>query len=108
MTRWVTRRDMLRMSAAASLASLTGFGRQAFAAQSPLYWPGPTAWETREPAEVAMSAEGVADALAYAGAHNSTGVVVLRGGRIIADQYWHGCAHGVGPARACGCQSEAA
>ena len=79
MTRWVTRRDMLRMSAAASLASLTGFGRQAFAAQSPLYWPGPTAWETREPAEVAMSAEGVADALAYAGAHNSTGVVVLRG-----------------------------
>jgi CubicO group peptidase (beta-lactamase class C family) len=35
-----------------------------------------------------MEARAVDEAVNYAGEHNSTGLVILRGGRIVAEQYW--------------------
>jgi CubicO group peptidase (beta-lactamase class C family) len=37
-----------------------------------------------------MDPAGLDEALAYAEQHNSTGVVILRGGRIVAERYWRG------------------
>ena len=81
----MTRRALFRMAAAGAVA---GVSSRRFSAQS-VYWPGST-WETRTPRDAGMSAEGVEEALAYAGAHNSTGLVILRGGRIVAERYWNG------------------
>ena len=83
----LTRREMLRLTAAASLA---GFGTRTLAAQTSPYWPGASDWETRAPREVGMDGAAIEDALAYAGGHHSTGVVILRGGRIVAEKYWNG------------------
>lgn len=47
-------------------------------------------WPTATPAQAGMDPAIVAEALAYAGAHNSTGVVVVKGGKIVAEQYWQG------------------
>lgn len=82
----LTRREIFRLAGA---ASLTGLGARSFA-QPDAYWPGASEWETRVPRNVGMDAAAIDNALTYAGDHNSTGVVVLRGGRIIAEKYWNG------------------
>lgn len=88
----LTRREMLRLTAAAGLA---GVGAKAVSAQPilsrpSLYWPGATDWDRRTPRDGGMDPLALDEALLYAGAHSSTGLVVLRGGRIVAEQYWNG------------------
>ena len=53
------------------------------------YFPpeGPD-WETTRPAEAGWNAEKLQLALDYAGRNQSTGVVILWKGRILAEQYW--------------------
>lgn len=54
-----------------------------------LYFPPARGeWETVEPAEVGWDEAGVQEALDFAGARQSTGVVILHRGRILAEQYW--------------------
>lgn len=61
-------------------------------AQSPaerLYFPSNEgAWEWVAPGDVKWDAAALARALAFAGEHRSTGMVVLHRGRILAEQYW--------------------
>ena len=55
----------------------------------PLYFPpadGP--WETVDPAEAGWDAERLDAALALAGERDSTGVVILHRGRILAERHW--------------------
>ncbi len=55
-----------------------------------LYFP-PSAsgqWETVRPAEVGWHAKRLDDALSFAGGKHSTGLIVLRDGRILAERYW--------------------
>lgn len=55
----------------------------------PLYFPpdaGP--WERVEPASVGWDAAGLSEALEVAAARRSSGVVILLGGRILAEGYW--------------------
>jgi CubicO group peptidase (beta-lactamase class C family) len=47
-------------------------------------------WAKSSPQGAGMDPAAVQAALDYAGAHNSTGVVILRGGKLVAEQYWQG------------------
>jgi CubicO group peptidase (beta-lactamase class C family) len=82
----LSRRALLR-TAAAGLPGLAGY---ALARPQQVYWPRGATWETRAPKEVGLDAAGIEDALNYAAAHNSTGLLILRGGRIVAERYWQG------------------
>jgi len=54
-----------------------------------LYFPPAEGeWETIEPSSVSWDKDKLQKALDYAGAHQSTGVVVLYQGKILAEQYW--------------------
>jgi CubicO group peptidase (beta-lactamase class C family) len=54
-----------------------------------LYFPAPgAAWESVAPASVRWDAAALTRALAFAGEHRSTGMVILHRGRILAEQYW--------------------
>lgn len=55
-----------------------------------LYWPTPRAWETVAPTEAGMETARLEEALAFAKERHSSGVVVVRGGRIVAERYWRG------------------
>jgi CubicO group peptidase (beta-lactamase class C family) len=81
----LTRRDLI----AGTVAGAAAVAARRLYAQSQPYWPAAT-WETRSPQNAGLRAEGIEEALAYAGAHNSTGMVILRGGRIVAERYWNG------------------
>jgi len=54
-----------------------------------LYFP-PTGgqWERVSPEDVGWNTEALEEALAFAGDHNSSGVVILHRGRILAEKYW--------------------
>ncbi|MDT8427483.1 MAG: serine hydrolase domain-containing protein [Pseudomonadales bacterium] len=55
------------------------------------YFPGSDDdWETVDPAAVGWNAELLSRALDVAGARNSSGVVILHQGRILAERYWQG------------------
>ncbi len=54
------------------------------------YWPPVDSWETVTAAEAGADEEALTAALDYAGARNSKAVVILRGGRILAERYWDG------------------
>lgn len=74
----------LRALAIIALGALSAQG-----ASAQLYFPpdgGP--WEHVEPASVGWNAEGLAEALDVAAACRSSGVVILLGGRILAEGYW--------------------
>jgi len=90
----MTRREMIRLATLTAGAGLAGLGSVVdgvrVRAQASLYWPRAGEWETRAPRDAGMDASGIEDALQYAGDHNSTGVVVVRGGRIVAERYWNG------------------
>jgi CubicO group peptidase (beta-lactamase class C family) len=47
-------------------------------------------WPKVAPQAAGMDPAGVQAALDYAGSHNSTGVVIVRGGKLVAEQYWQG------------------
>jgi CubicO group peptidase (beta-lactamase class C family) len=80
----LSRRALLR-AAAGGLSGLAGY---ALAAPQKVYWPRGADWETRAPRNADMDAAGIDDALSYAADRNSTGLVILRGGRIVAEKYW--------------------
>ena len=79
----LSRRAWLR--AAAGVSGLAGY---ALAAPQKIYWPRGADWETRAPRDAGMDAAGIEDALNYAAERSSTGLVILRGGRIVAEKYW--------------------
>ena len=81
----MTRRELLHSVAA---VGITGLGGAAFAVAPKLYYPRGKEWETRAPKDAGMDAAGIEEALKYAGDHNSTGLVILRGGRIVTEKYW--------------------
>ncbi|MEP7273824.1 MAG: serine hydrolase, partial [Acidobacteriota bacterium] len=80
-----SRRQLLQTVAAAGIA---GIGCRAFATSQTAYWPRGNEWERRVANDAGMNAMGVEEAINYAGDHNSTGMVILRGGRIVAEKYW--------------------
>lgn len=59
-----------------------------FAASQPAYWPRGEEWEKQTPEKAGIDAAILEDALRFAGEHNSTGVLVVRHGRIAAERYW--------------------
>ena len=79
----ISRRLML-----GSLASGLAVGRTLLATPPKPYYPRGKTWETRTPKEAAMDAGALDDAVKYAAEHNSTGLVIVRGGRIVTEQYW--------------------
>jgi CubicO group peptidase (beta-lactamase class C family) len=56
------------------------------------YYPPLTgeAWETVAPAAIGWDAAALDSAIAYAGARNSTALLVLHRGRLVAERYWRG------------------
>lgn len=54
------------------------------------YVPGDEEWETVEAGEVGWSASRVDEVVAFVGEEHSTSLVVLVGGRIVAERYWQG------------------
>lgn len=82
-THSVSRRVMIRALAGGFIT-----GRTLFASPPAPYYPRGNAWETRTPKAAAMDASALDDAMKYAAEHNSTGLVVVRGGRIVTEQYW--------------------
>ncbi len=70
-------------SVAEALAEAAPAGGQA------LYFPAADGtWETVDPAAVGWDAEGLEAALTVAAERDSTGVVILHGGRILAERHW--------------------
>ncbi len=72
----------------AFVASLI-LGISSAALSQTLYFPqGDTEWETVDPTEAGWSSAGLRGALDYAQRQRSSGVVVLVGGRVLAEDYW--------------------
>ena len=65
-------------SAVAAVANDTG----------PYFPPADGAWEAVAPEDAGWNADKLEEALAYAGESNSSGVVILHNGRILAERYW--------------------
>ena len=57
-------------------------------AQSTYFPPDDGTWERVDPASVGWDAEGLSAALDVAGSRNSSGVLILYHGRIMAERYW--------------------
>jgi CubicO group peptidase (beta-lactamase class C family) len=81
----LNRRRLLQVLAASGAAALA---RPAFAIGETPYWPDGNDWQKRSPIDAGLDPKAVDDAVKYAADHNSTGFVVLRGGRIVVEQYW--------------------
>ncbi|MBI4764696.1 MAG: serine hydrolase [Deltaproteobacteria bacterium] len=45
-------------------------------------------WEKADPKAVGFNSRGLEEALNYAGEHNTTGIVILYKGRVLAERYW--------------------
>lgn len=61
----------------------------AYASLSGLYFPPMNGkWETVSPDETGWKAAKLKTAMEFAGEHNSSGVIILYRGRILAEQYW--------------------
>ncbi|MBK9709470.1 MAG: serine hydrolase [Acidobacteria bacterium] len=82
---YLTRRELLQSVAAVGVTSLGG---AAFAAPPKPYYPRGNEWETRALKDAGLDAAGIEGAIQYAADHNSTGLVILRGGRIVTEKYW--------------------
>ena len=52
------------------------------------YYPGRVKWETLSPVEAGIDPQALESVVRYAATHNSTGFLILRGGRIVTEQYW--------------------
>lgn len=63
-------------------------GCQAINAQGLYFPPGQGEWERIDPESTGWNADQLEAALDVAGARNSSGVVILLGGRILAERYW--------------------
>ena len=69
-----------------ALVSLISGGRAS--AQSTYFPPDDGTWERVDPASVGWDAEELSAALDVAGSRNSSGVLILHHGRIMAERYW--------------------
>ena len=59
-------------------------------AESKLYFPPTTGqWETVKPSSIGIDQAKLKKALAYAGNNQSSGVLILYRGKILAEQYWN-------------------
>lgn len=77
----------------------TGMSTGGVAGASGAYSPSGSQWETVPPEAVGADVATLEAALDFAGRTNAGGVVVLRGGRLVAERYWDGWDAGtVGPA----------
>ncbi len=83
----LTRRAMLRASLTTTVGCALG-GQRLFAIAPKPYFPRGKEWETRAPKDAGMDAAAIDDAIKYAAEHNSTGLVIVRGGRLVTEQYW--------------------
>jgi len=83
----ISRRELI---GTAMIAGVGGVLNTRLAAPPKKYWPRGNDWETRTPKEAGMDAATLEEAIQYAGNHNSTGLLVLRGGRIVTEKYWQG------------------
>ncbi len=73
---------------AASLAPRSG-GSAPSPSARPLYFPPPgDAWATITPHDAGWDSKALDAALSWAGDRNTTAVVILSGGRILAERYW--------------------
>jgi CubicO group peptidase (beta-lactamase class C family) len=80
-----------RFVAAAVIAAVaaSGFLLAGTGGATALYFPPPDAsWEHVDPAEVGWDAAALENALDWAGGHNTSGVVILHRGRILAERRW--------------------
>ena len=76
---------ILSKSASVLLLALT----LSVASAAELYFPGlETEWETVDPADLGWDADLLAQALDVAGERQSSGVLILHNGRIMAERYW--------------------
>lgn len=82
-----SRRSMLSVSAAALVGRLA-YKPALFAVQAKPYFPHGKDWEQRAPKDAALDEVALAAAVKYAAEHNSTGLVIVRGGRLVTEQYW--------------------
>src|SRR5262245_11931626 len=82
----LTRRELFGLAGAAGMASLAG---PRLFAQRP-YYPRGAVWDARSPRDAGMDPAAIDEAVRYAGEHNSTGLMIVRGGRIVTEQYWSG------------------
>ena len=64
------------------------FANHARPARAAAYFPPAGSWETVTPESVGIDSAALAAALDLAGERDSTGVVVTRGGKIVAESYW--------------------
>lgn len=79
----MSRRQMIQLLPGSFIA-----GHTLLAAPPNPYYPRGKVWETRTPKDAAMDAAAIDDAVKYAAEHNSTGLVIVRGGRIVTEKYW--------------------
>jgi len=63
-------------------------------AARPLYFPTADNWETVAPADVGLNTDKLQSALDYAGRNQSSSVVILHRGKIVAEQHWKPGANG--------------
>ena len=77
-----------------SLISLLALFASVIAYSAELYFP-PSGenWETVAPDRVGWNAQALSDALDVVGDRNSSGIVILHNGRIMAERYWDGPEH---------------
>ena len=59
-------------------------------AENVMVWPEDTKWETRTPESAGFDAPALEAVLKFAGQQDSTGVLVMRHGYIVAERYWQG------------------
>ena len=81
-------RTLLRARLAALTLLSTALAAAPLAAQSLYFPPDSGSWETVNPEQVGWSSTGLAAALQLAAERDSTGVVILYQGRILAEGYW--------------------
>src|SRR5262245_52884071 len=81
----ITRRELLQSSIALALMF-----PKARALPAENYFPQGNQWETCAAKDAGMDAAMLEAAGNYAAEHNSSGLIVLRGGRLILEKYWLG------------------
>lgn len=83
----LTRRDVLR-SAGALLPLLSTWVPSQRGDRA--YYPGAGDWLTVTAKDAGMAQDAVEEAAEFASRHNSTGLMIIRGGRIVDERYWQG------------------
>ena len=82
-------RRMYQWRRASCICAIVLSSAVAAANDAALYFPpADGAWQTVAPEDAGWDAEKLDEALRYAGETNSSGVVVLHKGRILAERYW--------------------